>query len=152
MFGNELKKARLAKQLSGRKTAELAGISSPYYSQIETGKRPKPPRAVVKRLEQVLQTKFANKQAEPDPASIEIKQSKLDMPAHLLTPRERSAQYAAVAFDAACTRRKSAQFETLMQHVAGVVSSAESYDWHNRELSNIIEEHFPKRTNEKETK
>ena len=59
MFNEDLKRARLRAGLSGRKTAELAGISSAYYSQLETGARGFPPAEVRSKLEEALQTKFA---------------------------------------------------------------------------------------------
>lgn len=152
MFNDELKKARLRKQLSGRKTAELVGLSSPYYSQLETGKRGPPPHEVLERIDEVLQTKFAKSKTLADLPSEYDEEwrmaQRLAQPAYALSPRERVSQYAAVAYDAAKHRKKAGQFETLMQHVSGVVTQDDSYDWHRREISNIIDEHFRKENHE----
>lgn len=78
-------------------------------------------------------------QTTADPATA----YRLDQPAHLLSARERNAQYAALAYDAALKRKKAGQYETLMQHVAGVVSNSESYAWHRKEIPAIIDAHFP---------
>lgn len=148
MFKDDLKKARLRAGLSGRETSKKAGISSAYYSQLETGARNRPPPDVLARLEGVLQTKFAGMaspaelplESEADPKT----ESRLSQFPFLLTARERCAQYATIAYDSAVARSKAGPFETFIQHVAGVLSSDDEYDWHRREMDNILNEHFPK--------
>ena len=63
-------------------------------------------------------------------------------PSFTLTQRERVAQLAVAGYDAASSRRKAAQYETLMQHVAGVAEGGESWQWHRDEAGNIMDQHF----------
>ncbi len=49
-LGERLSKLRAAKGWTMRAAAELAGISNPYLSQIESGKRTSPHAAVLRRL------------------------------------------------------------------------------------------------------
>ena len=148
MFKDDLKKARLRAGLSGRETSKKAGISSAYYSQLETGARNRPPPDVLARLEGVLQTKFAELAGPDDlplPSEADPRTARrLAKPQFLLTARERCAQYAMVAYDSAVARSKAGPFETFILHVAAVVSSSDEYDWHRREMDNILNEHFRK--------
>ena len=59
MFKSDLKQARTRLGISGREAAKRIGISSAYYSQLETGKREKPKGELLARMETVLQASFA---------------------------------------------------------------------------------------------
>ena len=54
MFHDELKRAREGARLSGREIARRAGISSAYYSQLETGTRGEPPEPLRSKLVEVI--------------------------------------------------------------------------------------------------
>lgn len=58
MFKEDLKQARTRLGISGREAAKRIGISSAYYSQLETGKREKPKGELLARMETVLQAAF----------------------------------------------------------------------------------------------
>ncbi len=60
MFNDDLKQARTRLGISGREAAKRIGISSAYYSQLETGKREKPKGELLARMEEVLQASFAS--------------------------------------------------------------------------------------------
>ena len=62
--------------------------------------------------------------------------------AHTLTQRERVAQLAVTGYDAAQSRGKPGQYETLMQHIAGVAEGGESSQWHRTEAGNLMDKHF----------
>lgn len=64
MFADELKKARIAIGISGREAAKRLGISSPYYSQLETGKRDMPKGILLEKIEDLMRCKFAGKEPE----------------------------------------------------------------------------------------
>lgn len=59
MFNTDLKQARTRLGISGREAAKRIGISSAYYSQLETGKREKPKGELLARMEAVLQASFS---------------------------------------------------------------------------------------------
>jgi transcriptional regulator with XRE-family HTH domain len=73
MFADELKTARLGTRLSGREVARLTGISSAYYSQLETGARGEPPEPLKTKLFEVLiaSTLQANGSKNSAPLSVE---------------------------------------------------------------------------------
>lgn len=54
MFADDLKDARVKAGITGREAARRSGISSAYYSQLETGKREKPPAHVLSRIAAAL--------------------------------------------------------------------------------------------------
>lgn len=53
-FGNRIKKARDAKELSVRAAAHLVGISPGYFSNIETGKDKPPPEGTIGKMAKEL--------------------------------------------------------------------------------------------------
>lgn len=113
--------------------AELLDVDRKYVSMIETGTKP---------LSSKLSKKLDSLLSNPPPASVETITG-ADPPYFLAhTARERAAQYAVNAFDSAQASGKAGQFETLMLHIAGVVSPDDSYDWHSRQITHIIETHF----------
>lgn len=152
--GQGLRELRETLALSLADLSDISGVSKGSIGNYETGARGlgfKSRRALEVALADHIERGGApprpqtQTQTFADPGA-DYGGARLDAPAHLLTPRERSAQYAALAYDAAKARRKSGQFETLMQHVAGVVAREESYDWHKREMLHIVDEHFAKET------
>ena len=60
MFKDDLKQARIRLGISGREAAKRVGISSAYYSPLETGKREKPKGELLARMEGVLQASFTS--------------------------------------------------------------------------------------------
>lgn len=64
MFSEDLKHARISLGISGREAAKRLGISSPYYSQLETGKRDMPKGPLLEKIEALMQRKFARTEPE----------------------------------------------------------------------------------------
>ena len=117
--------------------AELLGISVPMLGCLRRGER-NPSQKVLSKIEALEQNGVVLHDIVSDTAM----EYRMTQPMHLLSSRERAAQYAVSAFDSAQSAGKAGQFETLMLHIAGVVTHDESYAWHRIEIDNIIDRHF----------
>lgn len=57
-FGSYLKDLRLEKEISIRELARLSGVSNPYLSQVETGKRGIPSPPILRKIARALNTSY----------------------------------------------------------------------------------------------
>jgi len=140
--------------MSQAEIARLCGISQQSYNRYEAG-TVTPKHAALHRIathygltvDQMLAggegpRHYTPAILPPDSAADPAAARRLAAPSFTLTQRERVAQLAVAGYDAASSRRKAAQYETLMQHVAGVAEGGESWQWHRDEAGNIMDQHF----------
>ena len=146
---------RLRGSVSQAETARLCGITQQSYNRYEAGRVMPKSAALLKiathyglTVEQLLNggdspRRYTPALLPPDAAADPGTARRLAAPDFTLTRRERVAQLAVAGYDAAAARGRGAQYETLMQHVAGVAEGRAEYAWHRAELAGIIGRHFP---------
>ncbi len=152
LFSETLK--RLRGSMSQAEIARLCGIPQSSYTRYESGVVAPKHDALCKiashyglTVDQLLAggegpRHYTPDMLPPDTAANAATAQRLAAPSFTLTQRERVAQLAVAGYDAASSRRKAAQYETLMQHVAGVAEGGESWQWHRDEAGAIMDKHF----------
>lgn len=128
--------------------AVLLGISVPMLGCIRRGER-NPSAKFIARVDALERNGVALQPKHSDGNklhAITVAESAMEYrivpPSVPPSPREHVTQCVLSALDLALKLNKSDQFETLIMHLLGVITGGESYDWHRREISNIIDEHF----------
>lgn len=152
LFSDTLK--RLRGTVSQAEIARLCGIPQSSYTRYESGAVTPKHDALCKiamhyglTVDQLLAGGEEPRRSTPgsllpESAADHATARRLAAPSITLTQRERVAQLAVAGYDAASSRHKAAQYETLMQHVAGVAEGNESWQWHRDEAGSIMDKHF----------